>query len=76
MSLACTRINNEPLSPNLLGSEKETNVFNSVFRKRDGASTNQIPNETNIGSPAVPVRFPCQQPQKQDEACAALYVSR
>ena len=38
MSVASTRIINEPLSPSLLGNEKETYVFNSRFHKPDGAN--------------------------------------
>ena len=38
MSIACTRINNEPLSTRLLGNEKEPNVFNSIFNRINGAS--------------------------------------
>ena len=80
MSIACTRINDEPLSPDLLGYEKEPNVFNSIFHKRDGASLHQIENETNIVSPAVlenPAGLPCQQPQNQDEAYdACTYLGK
>ena len=76
-------INNEPLSTSLLGNEKEPNVFNSIFNKLDGISLHQIANETYVVSLAVlknwinvttgrsPTEFPCQQPQKQDEAYAA-----
>ena len=53
MSVACTRINNDPLRTRLLGNEKEPNVLNSIFHKRDGANFNQIANETNIVSPAL-----------------------
>ena len=53
MSVACTRINNEPLSTSLLGNEKETNMLNSIFDKPDGTSLHQIANETHIVSPTV-----------------------
>ena len=77
MSIACTRINNEPLSTSLLVDEKEPNVFNNIIHKRDGAS--QIANETKMVSLAVlenwvnvtasrsPTKIPNQQPQRQDE---------
>ena len=83
MSVACMCINNEPVSPSLLGNEEETNVFNSRFNKHDGTSFHQIQSKTprsdascagkldqRVGRP-VSVGFPCQQPQKQDEAHAA-----
>ena len=44
MSVPCTTINDEPLSPSLVGNEKETNVFNSRFIKPDG-SLHQVTNE-------------------------------
>ena len=50
MSIACTRIKNEPLSTSLLGNEKEPNVLKSILNKIDGASFNQIANETNMVS--------------------------
>ena len=54
MSVACTSINDEPLSTNLLGNEKETNMFNSIFNKPEGNSFNQIAN--NLTSSAVKLR--------------------
>ena len=64
-------------------------MFHSRFNKPDGASFNQIASETHIVSPAVlenwinertdwlvPAGFPCQQPQKQGESCAACAVGR
>ena len=83
VSIACTRINNEPLSTSLLGRRKETNAFNSIFNKADETRFNHIANETHVVTPAVledwvyindrPVQtgFPCQQPQERDEAYAA-----
>ena len=53
MSIACTRINNEPLSTSLLGDDKEPNVFNSIFHKKDGASLHQVTNETHVVTLAV-----------------------
>ena len=83
MSVACPRINNEPLSPSLLGNEQETNVFNRRFKKPDGPSLHQIANKTPLSDVGCagkldprndrPVRaeLPCQQRQKKDEAYAA-----
>ena len=83
MSVACTRINNEPLSPSLLGNQKETNVFSSRFNKTDGTIFHQITDKTHAVAPAVledwinvttrhlvPAELPSQQPQKQDDAYA------
>ena len=82
MSVACTSINNEYLSRSLLGNKKETNVFNRSLNKPDGTSFH-IPgrNPRSVGGCAgkqnqrngwtVPARFPCQQPQNQDEEYAA-----
>ena len=54
MSIACTRINDEPLGTSLLGDKKEEpNSFNRIFSKIDGASFNQIRNETHIVAPTV-----------------------
>ena len=74
---------NEPLSTSLFGDGEETNVFHSRFNKPDGTSLHQITNETHIVTPVVlgrlvqrngrpvPTGFPCQQPQRHDEAHAA-----
>ena len=78
MSVACTRISDEPLSSSLLGNEKN-NVFKNNFNKPDGTSFNQIANEPRMVTPAVledidhvPTGFPISKPQRQDEAYAAL----
>ena len=48
MSVACTRINNEPLSPSLLGNETETNALDSRFNEPDGTNFHQITDETHL----------------------------
>ena len=70
------------MSYSLLGNDKETSV-QRFFNKPDGTSFNQIANETHVVTLAVvedwiniatgrsQPGFPCQQPQKQDEAYAA-----
>ena len=42
MSAACTRSNDEPLSPSLVRNEEETNVFNSRSNKPNGTSLHKI----------------------------------
>ena len=84
MSGTCTSINNELPSTSLLGNEQETNVFNCSLNKPGGTSSHAIADETHVVTDAgcarkldqrsdrlVPTGFPCQQPQKQDEAHAA-----
>ena len=68
---------------NISAVEKETSVFNNILNKPDGTSLDQVANETHIVSPTVlenrihistdraQPKFPCQQPQKQDDAYAA-----
>ena len=53
MSVACTRINDEPLSPSLLRNEEKTNVFNSRFNKLHATSIHQITDKTHFGTPTV-----------------------
>ena len=53
MTIACTSINNEPLSTSLLGKKEEINVLNSVFDKTDGTSLDQIADQTHTVAPAV-----------------------
>ena len=50
MLVAFTRINDEPLSPSLLGHELETNGLNSRFNK---PSLHQITNQAQVVTPAV-----------------------
>ena len=53
ISVACNRINNEPLSNSLLGHEKETNEFNSRFDKLDGTSFFQTTDKAKVVTSAV-----------------------
>ena len=88
MSGACTRTDDEPLSPNLLGNEQETKVFNSSLNKPDGPSLHQITNETHVEASAVlerldqrndqpvPDGFPCQQPSETGRSMRCLCASR
>ena len=48
----CTRINDEPLSSNVLGNEEEPNVLNSSLHKPDGTSFSET-HETHVVTPAV-----------------------
>ena len=69
MSVACTHIHRETLSIGFLGNEKESCVLNSILNKPDG--TGFAGKLAQRSGPPSPTGFPCQQPQKRDEAYTA-----
>ena len=73
-SLACARIDGGPLCTSLLGDERARRVQQHLPRNQHGAAScaRKLDQRTDR---LVPAGFPCQQPQKQDDAHAAFLQS-
>ena len=82
MSVACTSINDEPLSTSLVDNEREANVFNNIPNKHDGLSFHQIPDETHAVMLAVLENWidvttgvlQCQQPRIRAKRALLIHI--
>ena len=79
MSFACSRINNEPLSTNLLGNEfkhppqtRRNQLFSPDHEQNPRGEAGCAVRLDRHNDRPVPTGFPCQRPLKQYEACAAF----